>query len=185
MKTAAVPSSVYCVPTSSRRRPAHQRSRHKRWRLQPIFTIKSVSSRICVGCSDCSSGGAWHKRAQVAGAVAGLFLIAAVAAHGTSTRTEASIEDTENFAEIAGAQPNWAITTKEADLCSKTTDDCSKTGCCKTTGYKCIKEKSGGKCMKYCPAFCACTVLGAKITFDTKERTPCSTSQCTPKILAA
>ena len=25
--------------------------------------------------------------------------------------------------------------------------------------------------MKYCPAFGACTVLGAKITFDTKERT--------------
>ena len=103
-----------------------------------------------------------------------------MAAHGTSTRTEASIEDTENFAEIAGAQPNWAITTKEADLCSKTTDDCSKTGCCKTTGYKYIKENTGGKYMKYCPD------LVSALSLETPKRgPPCAASQCTPKILAA
>ena len=84
-----------------------------------------------------STGGAWRKQAQVAGAVAGILLIAAVVAHGTSNRTEASIEETEYFAEVV-AQPHWQITIKEADLCSKTRDDCSKTGCCKTTGYKCI-----------------------------------------------
>ena len=87
-----------------------------------------------------STGEAWRKQAQVAGAVAGILLISAVVAHGTSNRREASIEETEYFAEVV-AQTNWQITTKEADLCSKLTDDCSKTGCCKTTGYKCIKEK--------------------------------------------
>ena len=111
-----------------------------------------------------------ERSTQVAGAVVGLLLLAAVVAHGTSYRTEASIEETEVFAGVS-AQPNWQIHAKEADLCSKFTSDCAMTGCCKTTGYKCIKATKGGKCMKYCTEGKRCTVLGAKITFDTKERT--------------
>ena len=65
-----------------------------------------------------------------------ILLIAAVIAHGTSNRREASIEETEYFAEVV-AQPNWQITIKEAEFCSRTTDHCSKTGCCKTIGCKC------------------------------------------------
>jgi len=112
----------------------------------------------------------WRRRIQVAGAVAGLLLLAAVVAHGTNYRVDASIEETEGLAEVQ-AQPNWQITAKEADLCSTVKDDCSVTGCCKTTGYKCIKGKKESKCQKYCPKKGGCTVLGAKITFDTKERT--------------
>ena len=44
-------------------------------------------------------------------------------AHGTSYRTEASIEETEVFAGVS-AQPNWQIPAKEADLCSTLTSDC-------------------------------------------------------------
>ena len=60
------------------------------------------------------------------------------------------MEETEDFVEVV-AQPNWQITAKEADLCATIKEDCAAKGCCKTTGYKCI--------------------LGAKITFDTKEST--------------
>ena len=79
----------------------------------------------------------------MAGAVAGILLIAAVVAHGTSNRTDASIEETEYFAEVV-AQPNWQITTKEAEFCSRTTDHCSKTGCCKTIGYKSKRNENTG-----------------------------------------
>ena len=37
------------------------------------------------------------------------------------------------------------ITTEEADLCSKTIDGCSETGCCKTTGYKYTKDTGSTK----------------------------------------
>ena len=86
-----------------------------------------------------STGGAWRKQAQVAGAVAGILLIAAVVAHGTSNRTDASIEEAEYFAEVV-AQPNWQISTKEADLHSKITADCSEACCSKTAGYKYAKD---------------------------------------------
>jgi len=119
-----------------------------------------------------SSTSPWRRRAQVAGAVAGLLLLAAVVAHSATYRTEVSIEDTESFAQIPGAQPNWAITTKERDLCSSIKENCATTGCCQTTGFKCIKAGKGGKCGKYCPkGNKPCVVIGDKITFDTKVRT--------------
>ena len=44
-----------------------------------------------------------------------ILLIAAVIADGTGNRREASIEETEYFAEVV-AQPNWQITIKEAEF---------------------------------------------------------------------
>jgi len=117
------------------------------------------------------SASPWRRRAQVAGAITGLLLLAAVVAHGASYRTEANVEDTENFNAIPAAQPNWAITTEERDLCSDIKGNCAPKGCCKTTGFKCIKQTKGAKCMKYCPKTGGCTVVSPTITFDTKDRT--------------
>ena len=80
-----------------------------------------------------SAASPWRRRA-------GLLLLA----HGTICRTEAFVEETEPFAKVV-PQPNWQITSGEADLCSKTIDGCSETGCCKTTGYKYTKDTGSTK----------------------------------------
>merc|ERR1739844_596769 len=65
------------------------------------------------------------------------------------------VEDaTEEFAQadVDEDQPNWQMVQQERDLCSKPKEDCLKTQCCKTSGYKCYKQPAGnvGKCMRYC-----------------------------------
>lgn len=83
----------------------------------------------------------------------------------------ASSADVVEFAAIPKAQPNWQVNTLERDLCSSTKEDCLSTGCCKTSGYRCIKTgESTGKCSKYCPEGKPCTIVTQEMTFDDKER---------------
>jgi len=89
--------------------------------------------------------------------VGGIALLVAIVALSRSSYTISTqhVEDaTDEFAQadVNADQPNWQIVDKERDMCSKPKEDCLKTQCCKTSGYKCYKQPTGnvGKCMRYC-----------------------------------
>jgi len=85
----------------------------------------------------------------------GTMLVAIAAfSHGSyslSSKHTESITNEYASAAIDKTQPAWAMVGLERDRCSKPAEDCTKTGCCKTTGYKCYQQNGGvGKCQKEC-----------------------------------
>jgi hypothetical protein len=98
-----------------------------------------------------------RRRTIIVTLVGGVALLVAIVALSRSSYALSSqhVEDaTEEFAQadVDEDQPNWQMVQQERDLCSKPKEDCLKTQCCKTSGYKCYKQPAGnvGKCMRYC-----------------------------------
>ena len=88
------------------------------------------------------------------GGVALLVNIVALSRSSYALSSQHMEDATEEFAQadVDEDQPNWQMVQQERDLCSKPKEDCLKTQCCKTSGYKCYKQPAGnvGKCMRYC-----------------------------------
>jgi len=64
---------------------------------------------------------------------------------------EDSNEVLEEYATVGSAQASWQIIAKERDLCSKTTENCATTKCCKVSGYRCYGiDSTKAKCRKFC-----------------------------------
>jgi hypothetical protein len=116
---------------------------------------------------------------KVAGVVSAILVLpamVAVAWRGSlgAPLAGASVEQSVEFtaADVQTNQPLWQINLKERDLCADTKDDCLDSGCCKVSGYHCLRTSaSTGKCSKYCPKGMICTVVSQKMTFDVKEHT--------------
>jgi hypothetical protein len=67
--------------------------------------------------------------------------------------------------EINSAQTGWQIDMTERDLCSKTSENCINSKCCKTTDYRCFKKNDTyAKCMDECKEG-SCEVVSRKVIF--------------------
>jgi hypothetical protein len=116
---------------------------------------------------------------KVVGVVSAMLVLSAMLAlawhgsHGASLAGASIDQSVELTAgEVETGQPLWQINLKERDHCADTKDDCLAAGCCKTSGYHCLKTgTSTGKCSKYCPKGKSCTVVSGTMTFDVQEHT--------------
>lgn len=119
------------------------------------------------------SHGAMRSKFVIGAVVSATLLLGAigmVALQPRQAAVTASPGSFEQLAEIAAAQPLWQINTVERDMCSKSTENCLYSRCCKTTGYRCFKQSETlAKCAKECKGS-SCEVLSrSNVIFqDTK-----------------
>jgi len=102
---------------------------------------------------------------------AGCLLMVGVAT-GRSMGVEplrSSATGVQQLNSVDSMQPSWQIIGKERDLCSKDTDNCATSKCCKTSGHRCYATNlTHGACKKYCEpsATVSCTPLSVQLTLE-------------------
>lgn len=115
----------------------------------------------------------WGSKAAI-GALVGTALVLAVlgAVHNQAEPVQSTVNvgGVSELAQINAAQPLWQIDTTERDLCSKTTENCLSTKCCKSTNFRCFAENATyAHCAKECKKG-SCEVLSRNMVLfsDTK-----------------
>jgi len=85
----------------------------------------------------------WKRVAATASSVA--LLLAGAAAVTSNSALSSRLTALEGKEERVVIKPSYAA-------CSKSSEDCSATGCCQLSGHTCYKKKKGAQCNKTCTA---------------------------------